>query len=355
MSVAESLGSCACGCGAKVKPDHRRFAPGHNPHAPSMGPPSCRGCERVSRSHPGKLRDYEATTNTYTCRFCRDRANRVAITCRQCGASRSVQARQAAAIESLVTGPDGATYICLECFRPAAADMARAKLLAKHYGVKRSDPPEVKRAALADHAQRMVRRAGGREHVLERALAATTEGLSDRARRRRTIGLLVSKATRRREFRLCPLCGKLTVLTAHEVREGRPGFHGACARQWEQRDEYRRWRRQVGSPRSPLFAVRLRQYPYPLPSRPANRPPGPHELEQHFRWTLRRYGHRESWRDIAREESVTHGGARKGVLSFIALLPDSWRAVFGGAPPGPSLDEHLPIEQLRRAAGIGAE
>lgn len=345
------VGSCACGCGARVKPDHRRFARGHNPQKPPLGSPPCRACGRSSGRQPRQLKSYDPATHTYTCSSCRDRTKQLVVTCRHCGAQSSVQEGRARSLETLVTGPNGATYVCLTCFRPAAANAARATFLSRHYGVRSSDPPDFKRAAMADHLQGVVRHAGGYAALLPRARAANTGALSPGGQRRRAIGLLLSKRARTRRFCLCPLCWKLIVLTPFTVRRQRPGFHGTCRRQWEQGDAYRTWREKVGYPWAPLFEHRRRRFPAPMPPGPAGRRASPQHLEQQFRWLLQHYGRRESWRDIARSELLTHSAIRNGVLTLIARLPDTWSTVFGGRPPGPSLDEILPIEQLRRAAG----
>jgi hypothetical protein len=60
-----------------------------------------------------------------------------------------------------------------------------------------------------------------------------------------------------------------------------------------------------------------------------------------------------SWREIGAVEGWSHAAVREGVLSFVERLPDSWAQVFHIPRKARSLDEHLPIEQLRRAAAGG--
>ena len=197
----------------------------------------------------------------------------------------------------------------------------------------------------------VTKEAGGRSKLQELSRRALERGISEKSRRRRAARELVTRS-RPGEFRLCRLCHRLIYLAPYRLRQGALGFHNSCYRQYQQTDDYKDWRRKLGSLKSPMLKLRMRRHPHPLPPGRAGKPPTPEQLTVRFRWVLKRFLLHKSLRKIASEEAWALGTIAEGIGTFIAVLPDTWNEVFGGGNRGQRLDDLLPIARLRGSKRI---
>jgi hypothetical protein len=336
---------CECGCGGHPKTPGARFLPGHHGRvAPRAADGKLlaiyqpRTCDCGCGGHPKSHRSRFLPGHNM-----RPRGIPLTIRCRRCGHEQHYRPSHLKYVKSYdrKTG----TYLCSPCQAHDRTRIATAALLAKR-GVGSKDVPEVRQEALRDVADHMVRVAGGRQNVI--AMMRASQGRhTEKGRVRRSIHQWVN-GRRAGRFQLCRGCSKLIYLPPARLRPKlrRPalGFHDNCYREFQQTNEYKLWRQQVGSLKSPMLHFRLTRYPHPLPPRPPGRRPTFEQLESRFRWLLRHYLLRESWAEIAAKDGYERSTIAKGVASLIDILPDSWRKVFGKPT---SLDKLLPIDRLR--------
>ena len=347
MEAHDDRRTCACGCGEEIAPD-RRYVHGHNTRKGTR--PRCSGCGREAGGNFRSYKSYDAETGTFVCNACRDRTVQIVAHCRRCGRERKFWPSAAAVRQSLEHRADGAyTYLCRSCQSRDRLRGARLKLLSV-YGVTQADGDDVRLAAMQQHAQAVVKKAGGRQAVLSLANKARAEGLSAGGKRRLSLGLLIA-ADRSGEFRQCPLCHCLIYLLPVRLRQKARGIHRACYREWQNGKEHQAWIRSLGAVGDPMRPLKMRKTPPPMPKRPKGRPATPEMLGRYFTWVLRHYGLGQSWRAIGEADGYGESGVRGGVATFIRLLPSTWALVFCGRTSGPRLDTTLPVADLRRALG----
>jgi len=331
---------CACGCGGTPTRAAYRFVAGHQ-YVGIRPWPNCRRCGRKAK-RPGKALDsYDPDTNTYLCPWC----HREAVQCRRCG--RVVQ-RTPALINNLksLERKDGRlTYLCRDCQSHDRLRSVARPMLAWFYEKGREETSE----ALATHVRSLVKRAGGRGALNQARDAARSQGLTEKGRRQLSVHKLVTAASKRQgEFRLCalPSCRRLIYFPPSRLKQG-AAFHRTCYLLYMESPEYLDWRQKIGDLRSPLFRARLARHPHPSPPAPEGRPATQEQWLARFRWTLKRFLLRKSWREIATEEHYRHSTVEEGVQAFISHLPDSWTEMFCGSRPGHRLDELMPVGRLR--------
>jgi len=320
----------------------------------------CRQCPSTSRRRRSDTRDlvsYDPATETFVCSDCCDQERRIEpvdLRCRRCGKQPRRRQRLPERLKHLRSfrwDGETATYLCLRCAGRENVRKARARLVAKDFGVTPSDSAEYRRQAMAAHAEHSMR-PRARSKNLELARAALQEhGVSEKGREHVSLGHFV-KEQRAGRWCLCPICRKVHYLSPQEKAKGGPGMHNSCYREFTHSETYRDWRRNIGSMRSPHLLLLLKRFPFPVPSAPRGRPPDPEQLDRNFRWTLRRFYFGESWREIAKSENYTHGAVQHGVSDFIERLPPTWLEVFPDPRQSRRLETALPVSQLRAAIAV---
>jgi hypothetical protein len=326
-----------------------RYCIGHHRRRDRRDPPRiCSGCGREGWPRLAELKWLDPNSATYVCDDCRPGTSRIVVFCRRCPKSKRLWPSAVRQRKSIEQDERGYWQLCREC---RSRDTLRFGRMAQasELGVLPSDDPDVRRAAMQERMASAVAAAGGRVKLMELANNARKRGLTERGRRRLTLGLMIA-AERPGQFRLCLLCHKLIYLAPSRFTQGASGYHGECWNRWRWGAVYREWITKVGSPDGPLASARRRRFPPPTPPRPAYRPPGAPHLDRSFRWLLRHYGLSQSWRDIGGRESIDHKTVSRDVRRLIAILPDSWAKVFGGKRAGKQLDTLLSIADLRRFA-----
>ncbi len=318
----------------------------------------CRYCPTISQRllcDAAELASFDPLQKTYLCSNCRQverQVKPVRLYCRRCGKkpNRPVLPERLKHLRTFKRDEGKPTYLCKKCAGRENARKMRGHLVAT-YGVTPSDSEETHRAAMAAHVERYMRPRAGSAALRSARVARQERGLSDKARTKVSLGHFV-KEHRAGEWRLCPICRKVHYLSPQEAAEGGPGMHNSCYRQFAHSDEYREWRRQVGSMRSPHFRLLLKRFPFPVPAAPRGRAANSEQLDRFFCWTLRYFAFGESWRQIGKSDSYSHVAVRQGVLTFIRHLPDTWREIFPDPRQGQRLETSLPVSQLRTAIEI---
>lgn len=277
------------------------------------------------------------------------------LRCRRCGAERPIRPSvlnpgdPRRAIKSLKQTAAGWEYLCNRCNGRDRAPIARARLLAKHGITDQAGAGA--RDAMRDLLTDAIQRGGGKSAIEAKRREAHKQGLTPEAKRTATLRRLAATHGGKGELRLCRVCRKLIYLHPSQVQCHALGVHGPCLMAWRRGPEYRKWGKQIGSPRSPARVLKMRRYPRPVPPKPRGRNPAPVELARHFRWLVLRGGVGMSWRAIAEADGFGVTTVREGVAALVAKLPDSWRDVFPHASPAEFLDNVLPVERLRASAG----
>jgi hypothetical protein len=333
---------CGCGCGEPVLMAGSTFRRGHHQRLLRA---NCVRCRRRAPRGFRASKGYDLATGAWTCMPCRVEQNRLWVRCRRCPRWRQLFPSQADSLKSLKREGGTATYLCRQCNGRALGAAAYRKILANH-GAVLSDPPEYRLQAMQAHVQEAWNRGGGKRPFPPPSGFSRSKS----ARRHMTISGMIG-GKRRGAFGLCPLCHRLVFLSQSRVDGGALGFHRACYSIWRRDDEYGEWRRKVGSRSHPLFHLRLRRFPRPMPPPRFGRPLRDRELRRDFVWLLRHALRGESYRDIGRSDGSPHRTVADGVGRLIAILPDSWGEVFSGKRPGKVLDELLPIGRLRPRQG----
>ncbi len=309
--------ACSSGCRVVVQTKGCRYAPGH--------------FIRVApRDTDGRM----------------VKAVAIDLRCRRCGLLKRVSSAIAEHRRTLKRGPDGAaTYLCRQCAADTlgveAFRKGRQLLLSKKHGVSDNDDESTRADAMKEQIAYAVRKAGGYEKV---RAASKGHKRTPGGNRRVALGHLANGRRRTGKFSLCPFCRRLVYRPPGRLlptaRRAALGFHGPCWRLWWPSD---------------LAHRPTKRSPKRQPTLPPGAQPTAAELDHHFRWAVRHYGLRESWRAIAKSDSCDPATVRRGARALVSQLPATWRQVYGGKQPGPSLDALLPIDRLRVMAAVTGE
>lgn len=310
----------------------------------------CRACGKKSVRAVQGLASYDPETGTYLCIQDRHATKRPTFRCSRCGVRRMYRPSAVKHLKSAKPSPDGKgpiPYLCAKCNGHDALKAASRVLLAKR-GVGPRDDPAARTAVLMDNLKK--RRPGtpkgnaGLEawRLGERRSNTVSEAESIR----RSAGKFIAGSKRKGEFGLCLLCRKLIYLQHHRKTRATQGFHAPCYKEWQHSKQYREWSRQFAARRSLKLTKGAAHAPIPVPPAARGRRPSAVELEEHFRWTIRRYLLRQGWDEIAQVEDRPATTIHSGVRSLIGHLPASWWLVFRGTTSGKSLDRILPMERF---------
>src|SRR5207244_3543649 len=175
-------------------------------------------------------------------------------------------------------------------------------------------------------------------------------------RRKQTLGRLAHNR-RGAEFRLCLLCHLLLQLKRQQLKPSaeyaarwnrRPalGFHWGCWQEWRKDPKYSKWEtelRMLGTPEGETYR---RFHPMPEPPSLEGRTPTTEQLDRHFRWLIRHFCLRESWREIGKRDHFHHTTVMRCVKWLIQHLPATWSHVFPGRHLGRFLDKVAPMDEL---------